>query len=91
MPRVLLLAAHHLTVDVVSWHVMLGDVTKTWHAMNFGLAPKNAAGVHLVPPLVGHDVATRGLARRFGRSGNAGSIRSAHPTPRWAFGPRPHP
>src|SRR3954469_18923639 len=44
MPRELLLAAHHLTVDMVSWHVMLGDVTETWQAMNFGLAPKNAAG-----------------------------------------------
>ncbi len=37
---VLLLAAHHLTVDVVSWHIMLGDVAEASHAMNSAAAPK---------------------------------------------------
>ena len=37
---VLLLAAHHLTVDVVSWHIMLGDVTEAARAMTSGDAPK---------------------------------------------------
>jgi mycobactin peptide synthetase MbtF len=36
----LLLAAHHLTVDVVSWHIMLGDVAEASHAMKSGAAPK---------------------------------------------------
>jgi mycobactin peptide synthetase MbtF len=35
---VLLLAAHHLTVDVVSWHIMLGDVAEASQAMKSGQA-----------------------------------------------------
>ncbi len=37
---VLLLAAHHLTVDVVSWHIMLGDVAEAWRSMGVGATPK---------------------------------------------------
>jgi mycobactin peptide synthetase MbtF len=38
--NVLLLAAHHLTVDVVSWHIMLGDVAEVTRAMRSGETPK---------------------------------------------------
>lgn len=38
--HMLLLSAHHLTVDVVSWHIMLGDVTEAARAMGSGEAPK---------------------------------------------------
>ncbi len=37
---VLLLTAHHLTVDVVSWHIMLGDLVEAWRAVTVGSAPK---------------------------------------------------
>ncbi len=37
---VLLLAAHHLTVDVVSWHIMLGDIAEAWHSMCVGATPQ---------------------------------------------------
>jgi mycobactin peptide synthetase MbtF len=37
---VLLLTAHHLTVDVVSWHIMLGDLAEAWRCANAGAAPK---------------------------------------------------
>ncbi|QLL05816.1 non-ribosomal peptide synthetase [Mycobacterium vicinigordonae] len=35
----LLLAAHHLTVDVVSWHVILGDLAEAWRSVEAGTAP----------------------------------------------------
>jgi mycobactin peptide synthetase MbtF len=38
--EVLLLTAHHLTVDVVSWHIMLGDLAEAWRSVNAGAAPK---------------------------------------------------
>ncbi|CAM2928873.1 non-ribosomal peptide synthetase [Mycobacterium intermedium] len=38
--EMLLIAAHHLTVDVVSWHIMLGDITEAWRAMQSGTTPK---------------------------------------------------
>lgn len=37
---VLLLTAHHLTVDVVSWHIMLGDIAEAWRCVQAGAAPK---------------------------------------------------
>ena len=37
---VLLLTAHHLTVDVVSWHIMLGDIMEAWRCVNAGVTPK---------------------------------------------------
>lgn len=37
---VLLLTAHHLTVDVVSWHIMLGDIAEAWRCVQAGTAPK---------------------------------------------------
>jgi len=36
---VLLLTAHHLTVDVVSWHIMLGDLVEAWRCVRAGTAP----------------------------------------------------
>ncbi|OBK70348.1 non-ribosomal peptide synthetase [Mycobacterium sp. 1274761.0] len=38
--EVLLLSAHHLVVDAVSWYIMLADVTEAWRAMQVGTAPK---------------------------------------------------
>ncbi len=38
--EVLLLTAHHLTVDVVSWHIMLGDLAEAWRCVTAGTAPK---------------------------------------------------
>ncbi|OBF19858.1 non-ribosomal peptide synthetase [Mycobacterium kubicae] len=37
---VLLLTTHHLTVDVVSWHIMLGDIAEAWRCLQAGVAPK---------------------------------------------------
>ncbi|MGF2945958.1 amino acid adenylation domain-containing protein [Mycobacterium sp. Lab-001] len=37
---VLLLTAHHLTVDVVSWHIILGDLVEAWRCVRAGTAPK---------------------------------------------------
>ena len=37
--EVLLITAHHLAVDVVSWHIMLGDIAEAWRSLNRG-APK---------------------------------------------------
>ncbi|WP_461479830.1 amino acid adenylation domain-containing protein [Mycobacterium sp. HUMS_1102779] len=37
---VLLLTAHHLTVDVVSWHIMLGNLVEAWRCVRAGNAPK---------------------------------------------------
>ncbi|MGE4428909.1 MAG: amino acid adenylation domain-containing protein, partial [Solirubrobacteraceae bacterium] len=37
---VLLLTAHHLTVDVVSWHIMIGDLVAAWRCVRAGIAPK---------------------------------------------------
>ncbi|OBK21741.1 non-ribosomal peptide synthetase [Mycobacterium asiaticum] len=36
----LLITAHHLTVDVVSWHIILGDLAEAWRCMQAGSAPK---------------------------------------------------
>ncbi|WP_264990764.1 amino acid adenylation domain-containing protein, partial [Mycobacterium kiyosense] len=36
----LLLAAHHLTVDVVSWHIIVGDLAEAWRCVQAGTAPK---------------------------------------------------
>ena len=36
---VLLLTAHHLAVDVVSWHIMLGDLVEAWRSIGAGAAP----------------------------------------------------
>lgn len=37
---VLLLSVHHLTVDVVSWYIMLGDVAEAWRSITAGDTPK---------------------------------------------------
>jgi mycobactin peptide synthetase MbtF len=37
--ELLLITAHHFTVDVVSWHIMLGDVTDAWRSLKSGTAP----------------------------------------------------
>lgn len=37
---ILLLAVHHLAVDVVSWHIMLGSLSEAWRAVAAGAAPK---------------------------------------------------
>ena len=39
-PDVLLITAHHLAVDVVSWHIMLGDIAEAWRAVQAGATPK---------------------------------------------------
>jgi mycobactin peptide synthetase MbtF len=38
--EVLLITAHHLAVDVVSWHIMLGDIAEAWRSMKSDEAPK---------------------------------------------------
>src|SRR5262249_33162218 len=38
--QVLLLTAHHLAVDVVSWHIMLGGLAEAWRSAQSGAAPK---------------------------------------------------
>ncbi|MBF6297697.1 amino acid adenylation domain-containing protein [Nocardia amamiensis] len=38
--EMLLLTVHHLAVDVVSWHIMLGGMTEAWRAIESGAAPK---------------------------------------------------
>jgi mycobactin peptide synthetase MbtF len=37
---VLLITAHHLAVDVVSWHIMLGDIAEAWRSVKSGATPK---------------------------------------------------
>jgi mycobactin peptide synthetase MbtF len=37
--EMLLITAHHLTVDVVSWHIMLGDISEAWRSVKSGTAP----------------------------------------------------
>ncbi|ORW09559.1 non-ribosomal peptide synthetase [Mycobacterium kyorinense] len=39
-PPVLLISAHHLVVDVVSWHIMLGNLAEAWRALQAGATPK---------------------------------------------------
>ncbi|HTQ19583.1 condensation domain-containing protein, partial [Mycobacterium sp.] len=39
-PSVLLITAHHLAVDVVSWHIMLGDIAEAWRSTKSGATPK---------------------------------------------------
>ncbi|WP_176234707.1 non-ribosomal peptide synthetase [Mycobacterium simiae] len=36
----LLLTIHHLAVDVVSWHTILGDITAAWSSLQLGAMPK---------------------------------------------------
>ncbi|AXN45693.1 Surfactin synthase subunit 2 [Mycobacterium marinum] len=38
--NMLLLTAHHLAVDVVSWHIMLGDLAAAWRSLQAGTPPK---------------------------------------------------
>ncbi|OBI40790.1 non-ribosomal peptide synthetase [Mycobacterium kyorinense] len=38
--QILLIAAHHLAVDVVSWHIMLGDLIEAWRMTQSGVTPK---------------------------------------------------
>jgi mycobactin peptide synthetase MbtF len=38
--EVLLITAHHLAVDVVSWHIMLGDIAEVWRSLKSGAALK---------------------------------------------------
>ncbi|KZS66392.1 non-ribosomal peptide synthetase [Mycobacterium pseudokansasii] len=38
--QVLLLTVHHLAVDVVSWHIMLGDIAEAWRSLTLGATPK---------------------------------------------------
>jgi mycobactin peptide synthetase MbtF len=38
--EVLLLTMHHLAVDVVSWHIMLGDLAAAWGSVKAGAVPK---------------------------------------------------
>lgn len=38
--HVLLLTVHHLAVDVVSWHIMLGDIADAWRSLASGATPK---------------------------------------------------
>ncbi|CAM4431902.1 non-ribosomal peptide synthetase [Nocardia ninae] len=37
---ILLLAVHHLAVDVVSWHILLGGLGEAWAAVESGATPK---------------------------------------------------
>ncbi|WP_410873969.1 amino acid adenylation domain-containing protein [Nocardia sp. A7] len=37
---ILLLAVHHLAVDVVSWHIMLDALAAAWQQVQAGVAPK---------------------------------------------------
>ena len=39
--QVLLITAHHLVVDVVSWHIMLGGVAEAWRSVQSGAPPKS--------------------------------------------------
>jgi mycobactin peptide synthetase MbtF len=36
----LLLTVHHLAVDVVSWHIMLGDLAAAWSSVEAGASPE---------------------------------------------------
>jgi mycobactin peptide synthetase MbtF len=38
--EVLLITVHHLAVDVVSWHIMLGDIAAAWRSVKAGAALK---------------------------------------------------
>lgn len=38
--EMLLITAHHLAVDVVSWHIMLGDLAEAWRSVTSGATPK---------------------------------------------------
>ena len=38
--EVLLITAHHLAVDVVSWHIMLGDIAEAWRSVKSGGEPQ---------------------------------------------------
>ena len=49
----LLITAHHLAVDVVSWHIILGDIIEAWRSARMVEAPtKDTARVHFLPPMV---------------------------------------
>lgn len=38
--EMLLLTVHHLAVDVVSWHTILGDLAAAWGSVQLGVVPK---------------------------------------------------
>ncbi|ETZ57341.1 non-ribosomal peptide synthetase [Mycobacterium avium] len=38
--ELLLITAHHLAVDVVSWHIILGDLAGAWRSLTSGETPK---------------------------------------------------
>ncbi|MCA2306391.1 amino acid adenylation domain-containing protein [Mycobacterium intracellulare] len=38
--EMLLITAHHLAVDVVSWHIMLGDLAEAWRSVTSDVTPK---------------------------------------------------
>ncbi|BBY53136.1 non-ribosomal peptide synthetase [Mycobacterium koreense] len=38
-PEMMLLTAHHLTVDVVSWHIIVSDLREAWRALQAGTTP----------------------------------------------------
>lgn len=37
--QILLMSAHHLAVDVVSWHIMLGDIAQAWRLVEADASP----------------------------------------------------
>jgi mycobactin peptide synthetase MbtF len=39
--QMLLLTIHHLVVDVVSWHILLSDLSEGWRSVRAGAAPKS--------------------------------------------------
>ncbi len=39
--QMLLLTIHHLVVDVVSWHILLSDISEGWRSVRAGAAPKS--------------------------------------------------
>ncbi|RUP05802.1 MAG: amino acid adenylation domain-containing protein [Mycobacterium sp.] len=38
--QMLLLTIHHLVVDVVSWHILLSDISEGWRSVRVGATPK---------------------------------------------------
>ena len=90
--EVLLITAHHLAVDVVSWHIMLGDIAEAWRSVQAGAVPKT------LPELTSYRRWSQLMwertaeHRRCKTSANTGSPRSgAKPILRWARGIRTRP